>query len=176
MERYLYLLPTRDDGKLVTSEEMFEIEVAKMENQNSKSKLVLDFKVGRGVNPKKTLTFPGYSITNKFPDNVILMKNGSVVVCIDFINDLNTNVVKVAGHKMYCLEEAFLTPYISSRFHTFVASKPTDVIDLWNVNYIQGKMFTVPLNLTDYSVLPDILTCVSTKWFVTPLRHTLQIN
>lgn len=70
MERFLYLLPTHANGKIVSSEEMFELEVAKFKNKNSKSRIVIDFMIGRGKKPPKTVTFPGFTISNKFPNNV----------------------------------------------------------------------------------------------------------
>jgi hypothetical protein len=70
MERFLYLLPIHANGKIVSSEEMFELEVAKFKNKNSKSRIVIDFKIGRGKKPQKTVTFPGFTISNKFPNNV----------------------------------------------------------------------------------------------------------
>ena len=174
MERFLYLLPNQEDGKIISSEDMFELEVAKFKTKISKSLVVIDLKIGRGKKPTKTVTFAGFSISNKFPDNVLLMQNNSVVVCFDILKDSNSDVLQIGVKKFSCLESAFEVPYDSSRFSTFLGSKLSETVELFNVNNIKGKMFAVPFAKEDCSKLPNILTCPSTKWFLTPIRHTLR--
>lgn len=176
MERFLYLLPTHDNGKILSSEEMFELELAKFKSKNSKSLVVIDLKIGRGKQPTKTITFPGFSMSNKFPNNVLLMQNGSVVVCFDILKDSNSDVLRIGVKTFSCLESAFNVPYESSRFSTFLGSKLSETVDIFNVNSIKAKMFAVPFAIDDHSKLPNILTCTSTKWFLTPIRHTLRIS
>jgi hypothetical protein len=54
---------------------------------NIKEKIVVDFSVGRRSNSTKTLFSPKFSITNKFRNNICLMKNGAVVVWVNFVDD-----------------------------------------------------------------------------------------
>ena len=141
MERFLYLLPNQEDGKIISSEDMFELEVAKFKTKISKSLVVIDLKIGRGKKPTKTVTFAGFSISNKFPDNVLLMQNNSVVVCFDILKDSNSDVLQIGVKKFSCLESAFEVPYDSSRFSTFLGSKLSETVELFNVNNIKVKAY-----------------------------------
>ena len=175
MERFLYLLPTRADGTIVTDEEMFKIEVASYEARNSDKAVVVDWKPGRGNNPTEKLVFPDYAISNKFPNDVLLMKDNSVVVCTNIIKKSN-KVFQVKGLRFRKQDDAFPIPYISSRFNTHLVSKP-ETYDIWNINAIKGKMFACPFNPKHCTVntpIPNIVTDKTTVWFVTPLRHTLN--
>ncbi len=128
MERFLYLLPTRGDGKILRSAEMFELEVAKFYNKSSKRLVVLEFNIGRGKKPTKTVIFSDFSITNKFPNNVFLMQNDTVVVCFDILNDSNTNVIRIGVRTFSSLESAFKVTYDSSRFNTSLGSKLSETV------------------------------------------------
>lgn len=157
MERFLYLLPTRADGTIVTDEEMFKIEVATYEARNSDKAVVVDWKPGRGNNLTEKLVFPDYAISNKFPNNVLLMKDNSVVVCTNIIKKSN-KVFQVKGLRFRKQDDAFTVPYISSHFNTHLVSKP-ETYDIWNINAIKGKMFACSINLKHCAVntpIPDI--------------------
>lgn len=174
MERFLYLLPSKADGSIITNEEMFEIEVAKHSAKNSNKQIVVDWNPGRGHFPTQILTFPDYSISNKFPNNVLLLRDASIVVCTSILKNKDS-VFQIRGMKFEKVKDAFKVPYVSSRFNTVLASK-LGGYDIWNVNAIRGKMFACPFDQNDCSTLPNIVTEKTAIWFVTPIRHTLNNN
>jgi hypothetical protein len=175
IERFKYLLPTLSDGTIIQDLKLFKIEVARSEARVSRQKVVVDFSVGRGSNPTKTLFFPNFSLTNKFPNNICLMKNGAVVVCVDFEAD-TSNSIELVGFKFLRLENAHTQPFVSSRFQIYLASKIASRISNYNVNCIAGKMYAMPHKVSAHlQVVPDILKrCSVQKWYVSPLRHTLR--
>jgi hypothetical protein len=127
MERFLYPLPSKADGTIITNEEMFEIEVAKHSAKNSNQQIVVDWNPGRGHFPTQILTFPDYSISNKFPNNALLLRDASIVVCTSIIKNKDS-VFQIRGMKFEKVKDAFKVPYVSSRFNTVLASKLGDMI------------------------------------------------
>jgi hypothetical protein len=179
IERFKYLLPTAADGTIIDAVSLFKIEVARSELLHSKQKLIVDFSVSRGINPTKTILFPNFSITNKFPNNICLMRNGAVVVCVDFVDDREeNNVINIVGFKFLRLEDAHTVPFVSSRFQIYLASKIASRISDYDSKCIAGKMYAMPHRLnTECKELPDILESDSVqKWYVSPIRHTLNNN
>ena len=173
VERSKYLLPTFSDGMIMNSTEHFFLEIER--ENNCHNKVVLNFKTGRGSDPEKKITFPDFVLSNKFPNNVALLKNGNVVVCTDFVeNPLGSRVLLIIGFKFSLKEDAFHYSYASSSYGTYVVSKLDNRINEWNLNNLAGKMYALPHKLNDYSALPDIRTNTC-KWFVTPIRHTLNM-
>jgi hypothetical protein len=61
--------------------------LGKEQEMNSSNKVVLSFKNGKGPDKEKKITFHDFVLSNKFPNNVALMKNGNVVVCTDVIEN-----------------------------------------------------------------------------------------
>lgn len=176
VERSKYLLPTTADGMIMNSFEQFKLEVKKCEAKNSNKKIVLDFTVTKGLNGLKKLTFPNFVLSNKFPNNVCILKNKDIVVCQDIIEyPLKSNIFLIIGIKWKVKENAFSVPFLSSDHSIYVVSKLDNRIGEWNVNCIAAKMYALPYKLTDYKVLPDI-SCTENpcEWFVTPIRHTLK--
>jgi hypothetical protein len=149
--------------------------LGKEQEMNSSNKVVLSFKTGKGSDKEKKITFHDFVLSNKFPNNVALKKNGNVVVCTDFIeNPPESKVLLVIGSKFSLKEDAFHYPYASSTYGTHIVSKLENRIGEWNLNCLQGKMYALPHELNDYTDLPDIRTSTC-KWFVTPIRHTLPM-
>ncbi len=58
VQRFLYLLPTKEDGTILDSKDLFELEVKKAQLKHSEERIVLQFKIGRGEIPPKQLHFP----------------------------------------------------------------------------------------------------------------------
>jgi hypothetical protein len=137
------------------------------------SVIVVDWNPGssREHFPTQILTFPDYSISNKFPNNVLLLRDASIVVCTSIIK--KDSVFQIRGMKFEKLKDAFTEPHVSSRFNTVLASK-LGGYGIWNVNAIRGKMFACPFDRNDCSTLPNIVTEKTATWFVTPIRHTLN--
>ena len=118
IERYKYLLPTMSDGAVITSNKIFRLEVAKSELTNSGGqRIVVEYTIERGDDPKKTITFPNFKVTNKFPDNVIRMKSGAFVVCTDIHESpKGSKHFWITCRKFGKLENAFTQPFVSSKF------------------------------------------------------------
>ena len=177
IERYKYLLPTLAVGSIITSTKLFELEVAKEELRNSVGhRIVVDFTIGRGVDPMKKLTFPDMIVTNKFPKNILLMTNGSVVVCTDIKeHPEGSNIFWMNCAKFRKLENAFVVPFVSSKYEIYLVSQYSELFDEFNANKIAAKMFAFPNQLKpDCDKLPNIIDPLSSqKWFVTPIRHSL---
>ena len=113
-----YLLPTMSDGAVITSNKLFRLEVAKSELTNSGGqRIVVEYTIERGDDPKKTITFPNFKVTNKFPDNVIRMKSGAFVVCTDIHESpKGSKHFWITCRKFGKLENAFTQPFVSSKF------------------------------------------------------------
>lgn len=174
VQRYLYLLPTRQDGTIVDSQDLFELEFKKAQQKNSKERIVINYKIGRGANPTKTVTFPNFVLSTKFPNNVVLLKNMSVVVCLNLVEHPDTNVLTMICLKFENVVDAFTTPYLSSRYQTYVASQIGSRYEEYNVNNIKAKMLPLPFLPTDCSQMPKITDRTAGKWFVTALQHTVS--
>lgn len=172
MERSKYLLPTGPDGLIISTYQQFQIEASRLKLKDKDVNFVIEFKVNVGSDKYKLIRFPKFTLTNKFPDNVCLLKNGSIVVCVDIIDD--ANVLLIAGFKFRSLKECYKNPFPSSKFHTYVASNIALRPSEWNVHNVAGKMYVTPHKFRECSKgMPDILV-PSNKWFVSPLFHTLK--
>ncbi|XP_045024703.1 uncharacterized protein LOC123469643 [Daphnia magna] len=172
VERSKYLLPTSADGMIINSSMLYEIEIKKFEVKTSGQKILVNFSEWKGI---KKMVFSDFVLTNRFPNNVCLFKNGNVVVCSDFIEfpKMGNNFL-VVGFLFQTKEHACVKPYLSTKYNTFIVSKLDERIGEWNINNLLCKMYTVPYKLTDYAKLPDItLPNVPNRWFTTPIRHTI---
>lgn len=176
VERSKYLRPTSIEGKVLDVEKLFQSELRLAELENSHQKKVIDFSIQNNVNaiPTKTLAFQNFDFSNKFPNNVCMLKNNNIVLCTDIIEfPKNINTFKIVGFKFLPVQDAFSVPFPSSRFNIYSLSKLNTLIDEWNVQNIACKMYRMPLKLSDYSSLPEITDPLSSvKWFVTPEIHT----
>ena len=135
--------------------------------------IVIDFSKRKS---KKVLKLKGFTITNCFPDNVCLLKNGSVIVCVDIQeHPEGSGVFSLIGFKFGKLENTFNTPFQSSKYHIHIASKLKNRVSEWNINAVKSKMYTTPYKFCEEVrpfKLPDILSSHS-KWHVSPLFHLL---
>ena len=110
-------MPTSSDGMIINSSQ--QLLLGKEQEMNSSNKVVLSFKTGKGPDKEKKITFHDFVLSNKFPNNVSLMKNGNVVVCTDFIeNPPESKVSLITGSNFSLKEDAFHYPYASSTYGT----------------------------------------------------------
>ncbi|KAK4030703.1 hypothetical protein OUZ56_024042 [Daphnia magna] len=114
IERSLYLLPTSADGLILNSDESFGIEASK-------------------------------SVAGKeYPNNVCMLRNGSIIIVKDIVEfPTGSGTYTLVGVKFRSLENAFVKPYVSSHFKTYLASNVSS-IDEWDLTSIQGKMEAIP--------------------------------
>nr|CAH0105751.1 unnamed protein product [Daphnia galeata] len=118
IERSLYLLPTPADGLILNSDESFEIEASK--------------------------SVAG----NQYPNNVCMLRNGSIIIVKDIVElPTGSGTYTLVGVKFRTLENAFIKPYVSSHFKTYLASNVSS-IDEWDFTSIQGKMEAILINLS----------------------------
>ena len=76
IERSKFILPTNSDGLILTHFEEMIRESQKMELMFSDQSVVLAFNEKKNI---KELVFPTFTITNQFPDNICLLKNGEAI-------------------------------------------------------------------------------------------------
>lgn len=116
IEKAKYQLPTTACGTIIENKVQLMIESRKIK---AKSKALLKF-VQRGERWPKKLVFTQFVLSNKFPNNVCLMKDRSVVVCNDIF--LLDRVPYTKPQKFLTLQDAFELPYRSSDFDIYAGS------------------------------------------------------
>ena len=150
IERSKFILPTNSDGLILTHFEEMIRESQKMELMFSDQSVVLAFNEKKN---KKELVFPTFTITNQFPDNICLLKNGSVVVCTDIIEEEKGSCEFILiGYKFYCLENAYSNYFPSSKFNIYIASKIKKDVSEWNVNGLKGKCMPCHLSTMKHNL------------------------
>ena len=166
IERQKYLLPTTPQGELIFTSSQFKCEVNKaLLGGNDTTIIYFDDKDTKW--PKKII-FPSFKITNRFPNNVCLMDDGRVFVCSD-IKEACKGKVSVIGQTFNIQNNAFETPFLSSRFHIYNVSNLANELEEFNAASISAKMFPFPMNVN----VPQINVYDPEQiWFVSPLRHT----
>lgn len=126
VERSKYLLPTSADGMIINSSKQFHIELKKLEANKSGKKIVVTFTEWKGT---RKIVFPDFVLTNKYPNNICLLKNGNIVVCKDLIESPpKSKVFLIIGSLFKVREPACVQPYLSSDYDTFLVSKLDDLI------------------------------------------------
>lgn len=176
VEMSKYVLPSDSNDMLITNYEHVKTEAAKLDvkrNPNQHSNVILEFE-DKGIYGK-CIKFPHFTISTLFPNNVCTMKNGSVVVCQDIVEmPPKSGVYVVYGHKFKRLEDCYSDPFPSSKYHVQVGSDVIPYIDEWNVNSIAGKIYAIPFNFpSNMKSVPDIVNS-KTKWYLSPIFHTVQ--
>lgn len=175
VERSKYILPTTPDGLVITTSEEFQKQMQniKLRNETNSCHHVIEFK-DRGENNAKILRLSKFTLTNKFPDNICLMKNKLVLVCRDIVEfPENSKQYVIIGTKFGQLEDIYTHPFRSSKFNVYLASKIGKNYGEWNVNGVSGKMYALPYKYDEQNnKLPDIYESKN-KWIVSPLFHTL---
>lgn len=110
---------------------------------NVNSRFPLAF-LRKGERWPKRLVFADFVLTNLFPNNVILANDEMVYVCIDIV--VNQGDVCIKAKKFVTLRNAFITPYVSSKFHTFLGGKLSDETFELRPSQIFAKMMALPMN------------------------------
>lgn len=173
MERSKYLLPTGPDGLIISTYQQFQIEAAKLVLKNKEVNFVIEFQNNKGEK-EKSLRFPRLTLTNKFPENICLLKNGSIVVCVDIFETEEKDVLLISGFKFRNLKDVYKEPFSSSKYHVHIASNISIRPSEWNVNNLAGKMYITPHKcVDDIKTIPDLFSPTK-KWFVSPIFHTLH--
>lgn len=169
IERSKYMLPTSSDGLIIADKFDLEREV-RLKHAKEQNSPVKFFEKGEKW-PQK-LYFAEFIISNKFPNNICLMKDGSVIVCSQIIlnsNFSNAPDYTLIGRKFSKMENAFVAPFISSEFNIFKASDLNESSVSFNVRELKCKMCPFPLEPTGP---PNILD-PSIKWYLVPLHHSV---
>lgn len=174
IEKKKYALPTGQDGMILTNFEQFKVEAARLEkSRNPNANVIVEF-IDDG-DSGKTIKFPQFTLSNRFPNNVCLMKNGSIVVCKDFIESPEgSGVFLMQGLKFRLLENCYTSPFPSSKFGIYFGSKIETRLNEWNLNGVCGKIYAIPSDFHEKSQnVPDI-SIAKCKWYLSPIFHTLS--
>ena len=171
IEIHKYALPTGHDHMIITNAlDCLKIEAAKLEVKEKNCNVVLEFIDRNELG--KLLKFPQFSLTNVFPDNMCMLKNGNVIVCTNFSEEPEgSGIYVVSGFKFRCLEDCYSEPFLSSKFGIFFGSKIDTFVTEWNVNNISAKMSAIPYMFG--KSLPKI-TDPKSKWYLSSIFHTLN--
>lgn len=174
MERSKYLYPAGPDGLLLTSSQEFEKEATRSEAMTSEKNVLIEFcdREPQSKWPKK-LRFTKFTISNQFPNNVCILRSGSVVIVRDIVeHPPGSGELYVVGQKFCSLSDAFTEPFPSSKFKIFIASKLNQSLSgEWNIDCLAGKMYALPYKQRKNQSLD--ITDPNQKWYVSPLHHTL---
>jgi hypothetical protein len=158
VERSKYLLPSNEDGDLLTGKEFI--------NLNKEKKIL--FKA-RGTKRPKTLTFPNFKISNRFPNNFCFLNNSNIFVCTDILKyPTKSSKYRLIGHTFRQIEDAFLEPFRSSRFNIYITSKLNESTYECDESNIVAKMYPFPMSLN----VPVDICSKKQRWFVSQLHHT----
>ena len=135
--------------------------------KKKKTQRLLQF-IDKGDTWPKTLVFNNFVLTNRFPNNVFLSDKFDVFACTDIVN--NRGIVHVISQKFLTLENAFLKPYVSSRFHIYSGSNLSAQTFMLRPSEVCVKMMALPLN----PFPPISLDNVGLRWYLVPLFHSYE--
>lgn len=169
IEKSKYQLPTSFSGEIIANKVELMLGAENMRELNLGGALRLV--VNRNVSLPKRLVFKNFELLSRKPDNVCLMSDGSVVVCLDFVNESNGNML-IIGRKFKVLNAAFMSPYDSRKAHAYegsVLSKPKR----WLASDVEGKMYPLPKDPKSDSVSFEDVTL---SWYLLLLHHTYRGN
>jgi len=121
------------------------------------------------TNGPKKLVFKNYTLSNKFTNNVCLMKDGSVVVCANFKS--RDNSLFLIGQTFNKLECPFRKPYVATDFYIYRASDLCKQQAVWPVKDISAKYYDLPLHPVE---TPGIYN-PKQNWYLSPLLHIMNI-
>ena len=162
VKRSKYLLPTNGKGELLDDKEFF----------NLTRESGIKYKGSGGKRPK-TLTFPNFKISNKFPNNFCLLNDSSVFVCTDIVNHvISCSRYWLVGHRFSTIEDAFTEPFQSSKFNTYVASKLSDITYECDEKMISAKMYAFTMNLN----CGLNIRSAKQKWFISALHQRCALG
>lgn len=134
-------------------------------NQNSRISLAF---FRKGERWPKRLVFADFVLTNNFPNNVILSNDVMVYVCIDIV--VNQGDVFIKAKKLVTLRNAFITPYVSSKFRIFLGAKLSEETFTLRPSQILAIMMALPMN----PFPPISFHNEEFEWYLVPLLHSLK--
>ncbi len=108
-------MATTSSGLIISNKLKLELEASKRFSHDDSPKYF-----HHGDKWPKKLVFKNYTLSNKFPNNVCLMKDGSVVVCANF--KYRDNSLFLIGQTFHKLDCPFRKPYVATDFHIYRAS------------------------------------------------------
>ena len=164
IEKSKYQLPTTSCGTIIQNKVQLVFEAKKLKK---KTQRLLQF-IDKGDTWPKTLVFNNFVLTNRFPNNVFLSDKFDVFACTDIVN--NRGIVHVISQKFLTLENAFLKPYVSSRFHIYSGSNLSAQTFMLRPSEVCVKMMALPLN----PFPPISLDNVGLRWYLVPLFHSYE--
>lgn len=173
-----YALTTGRDDRILSSFDEFEREADLLKSINSQTNVFIKCTMSSVL---KKLVFSTFVLSNRFPNNVFVSKDNAIIVCQDIIEyPMCSDNYVIVGRKFCSKRDAFLLPYNSSDFDSYVVSKLNKDVDEWDFNLIKGKMCAIPNKFNPFqcgnvlSPLPDILELNSNReWFVSAIQHTV---
>lgn len=164
IEKHKYQLPTTSSGEIIENKVSLALEAKK---RFSKSMALIKF-VSNGVKRPKRLIFYNFELTNKPPNNVCLLNDGSFVVCYDFERSSGDSVI-IIGRKFLKLQNAFVKPYVSSKFNVFIGSNLSNNDETWEISNLKCKVYILPRmpkgkpNIEDHDQ----------EWHLQPMLHSM---
>ena len=175
-ERNKYLLPTSADGLILCHAEDFYAQAELMEQKEAGAKHILLEFVDKGERFPKKLRFAKFTLSTVFPDNICLLNNGKVFVCKEISKNPRNNNLTVSGFRFQSTTTAFQQPYPSTDYHIQIVSKLEEYLHDISIQQIKGKMYALPMSISGEKLISDEIpdtSCKNTKWYVSPLFHTL---
>lgn len=173
IERSTYLLPTTADGMILATSQEFKKELMRTEALRTQQNIFVEF-FSKGDKWPKKLRFTTFTLSNRFPNNVCMLKKGAVFVVTDIVEfPKGSGCLYIVGQKFGKITDAFLNPFPSSDFHIYVASKLTSSIFEYRISSIKCKMYALPYKW-DKKQGEASITNANQKWFVAPLQHTFK--
>ena len=162
IEKAKYQLPTTSCGQVISNKIQLEMEASK------KSSRSVQF-INNGEKWPKKLVFDSYTISNKFPNNICLLKDGSIVVCTDICRN-SSNRLAIVGREFGTLTTPFTKPYLATDHHIYRASNISVEESSWYIKDIKAKCYAFPLRPTAITNIFDS----GQHWFMSPRLHTLN--
>lgn len=125
----------------------------------------------------KQLVCSSFVITNRFPNNVVLLHPRTILVCND-ICEVQTQsdscIYKITGHCSTNVISCYEEPFESAKYHFYIGSNVSSNLQTHDVTTLLCKMYPIPLDVTiTCRKLPNVLEN-SHKWYLTPIFHTLK--
>lgn len=175
-ERNKYLLPTSADGLILSHAEDFYAQAELMEQKEAGPKHILLEFVDKGERFPKKLRFAKFTLSTVFPDNICLLNNGKVFVCKEISKNPRNNNLTVSGFRFQSTTTAFQQPYPSTDYHIQIVSKLEEYLHDISIQQIKEKVYALPMSISGEELISDEIpdtSCKNTKWYVSPLFHTL---
>ncbi|XP_043463669.1 uncharacterized protein LOC122499400 [Leptopilina heterotoma] len=106
------------------------------------------------------LRYKEYTLTTESPDNVVLLKDGSIfeIKCINKINE----GMEIQGNIWKIKESLFMYPTDSKDLHIFQLDSRSNQLSTFDINFVKTKMVKIEINLNKNGPM---------KFYCIPLLH-----